>query len=140
MNTLEIEPTRSTPYVRLDAGSGRLDFSGDSYPEDASQFYQQIFSWIESFLNTKPALCKLVLDLNYLNSSSTKSIMILFDMLEEAHNDGQLIEVTWRYHEDNDVSHEIGLEFKEDYVFPITFESYSRPEGDREGSSGSRRA
>ena len=50
----------------------------------------------------------------YFNSSSSKILMNLFDMLNRAAIEGTPVTINWRYHEDNDVALECGEEFMED--------------------------
>lgn len=124
LEKFEIESTRSTPYVLLDPKSGELRLKGDSYPEDAARFFEPILSWVKEYLQKSKVPLVFHVDLNYINSSSTKCLLIFFDILEAAYNTGTKVEVYWHYNEENDVAQEIGEEFKEDYKLPFHFKSY----------------
>ncbi len=54
------------------------------------------------------------MEIIYFNSSSSKALMNLFDLFEEAAQSGKQIQINWRYHEENDTALECGEEFKED--------------------------
>lgn len=113
-----VEATRSTPYINLDIESGTAMLKGSSYPENASQFYQPFFDGMEQAIQEMgtgtPASFSLELEIIYLNSSSSKVFMMLFDMLDEAAAKGLQTSITWRYHPENESAHECGEEFKED--------------------------
>lgn len=131
MKSLDVPRTRCTPRVRLESESGRALFEGSSYPENASDFYQPVFDWFQDYLeamsadNAKPL--RLELELVYLNSSSSKILMTIFDLLEDAVARGADVRVLWRYHPENETAHECGEEFKEDFRhLPFSLEPVSR--------------
>lgn len=113
-----IPQTRSTPGVQLDPDAGFASIKGSSFPENASQFYQPVFDWIsrycEQLQNNSQKKLMLDLELVYINSSSSKIIMMLLEILEEAAQKGADVEVIWRYHPENETAFECGAEFKED--------------------------
>ena len=59
------------------------------------------------------------LDLIYLNTSSLKIIMTIFDIFDEAKSNKKDIVVNWFYDKDNDLALECGEEFKEGLSFPF---------------------
>ena len=115
MENLIIEATKSSPSIRLDAQTRVLEIAGESYPENASNFYTPVFAWIDLFLRQVSGTPVTVnITLHYFNSSSAKALMDLFDRLEKAQADGTPITVNWRYHEENDSAMECGEEYKEE--------------------------
>jgi len=115
MENLIIEPTKCTPAINFNKKNNILEIKGESYPENTSQFYEPVFEWIEQYfhsINIEPVIINI--EILYFNSSSSKVLMDLFDLCEEASNEGKSIEVNWRYHEENDMALEYGEEFKED--------------------------
>ena len=120
MNDLELAQTPSTPAVRMDHKEGRVFMAGDSYPENPFEFFQPIIDWIDTFLkeNTRPLAFDL--ELVYLNTSSIRAMMDIFDSLEEAHQNGRAINVLWSYDPENERVGELAEEFKEDCTFPFT--------------------
>lgn len=119
MNDLNIESTQSTPSIRTDRQAGVVSMRGDSYPENSFELFSPVMDWIEAYLRDGER--KLVLDLHllYLNTSSVKAMMDIFDMLEEAHRRGREVEVNWYYDEQNERVAELAEEFKEDCSFPF---------------------
>ncbi|MGM0593180.1 MAG: SiaC family regulatory phosphoprotein, partial [Pseudomonadota bacterium] len=54
------------------------------------------------------------------NSSASKGLMNIFDMLDEAAEEGRTVTVNWRSHPENEMAIEYGEEFEED-LENITF-------------------
>jgi hypothetical protein len=120
MEDLLIEATKSSPEVRFQAASGRLRLSGESYPENAAKFYTPVFAWLEEFLASGSGKVTMDIDVSYFNSSTSKALMNLLDMLQDAHAAGREVEVNWHYHEENETALECGEEFRED-LFDLPF-------------------
>ncbi|PKN43724.1 MAG: hypothetical protein CVU60_00680 [Deltaproteobacteria bacterium HGW-Deltaproteobacteria-18] len=120
MNNLEIHQTSSTPMVRADNEQGRVFMAGDSYPENPFEFFQPIIDWIDDFLKNDDRPLAFDLQLIYLNTSSIRAMMDIFDRLEESHLAGRPVSVDWCYDPDNERVGELAEEFKEDCTFPFT--------------------
>ena len=122
MEDLIIEPTQSSPEIRFNAKENRLYIQGKSYIENTAKFYGPVFSWLETYLNAaKSKAIEVTIELIYFNSSSFKVYMNVFDMLEEAVEDGENdITINWRYDEENEMALEYGEEFQED-LSAVTF-------------------
>ena len=121
MKTLSILGSQSTPTVTGDWEQGRLIMQGDSYPENSFEFFAQIIAWIERYLKTKEASAPLSLELRlvYLNTSSVKAMMDIFDLLEDAHKQGRPVSVNWYYDPRNERVVDLADEFREDCSFPF---------------------
>ncbi len=115
MDNLVIERTEATPDIYFNATTNILSIQGESYPENAAEFYAPIFKWLREFL-TYPSASTVVanIEIVYFNSSSSKALMNLFDLLDEACARGKPIVVNWIYDTDNESALEYGEEFKED--------------------------
>jgi len=119
MNDLTLDATQSTPAVTTHTESGTLEMRGDSYPENTWEFFTPVLSWIESYLAERDAPLRLDLYLLYLNTSSVKAMMDIFELLEEAHAGGRKVTVCWYYETENERIAELVEEFKEDCTFPF---------------------
>ncbi len=116
MENLHIEATKYTPYINLDAEKGLLSFSGKSYPENTFDFYQSTLEWLTNyFAQGTQKKTVIEMDIIYFNSSSSKLFFDLFDLLEEAHENGKDITVRWLYDAENENALEAGEDFKEDF-------------------------
>lgn len=121
MEKLNIPATKSSPEINFDAQTNILSITGESYPENTTQFYESMFKWLDKYIgNLQTQEVVLNIELIYFNSSSSKVLMDLFDTLEEASADNKNITVNWLYDEDNEASLEYGEEFAED-IESLTF-------------------
>ena len=125
MNDFSIPSSQSTPEVRSDWAAGQLFMAGDSYPENSFDMFQQVFDWIESYLAEGGKPLSLELRLLYLNTSSVKAMMDIFDLLEAAHQDGAPVQVNWYYDPQNERVAELAEEFKEDCTFTFNIISHN---------------
>lgn len=119
MDTLRIDSTQSTPAIFCDLQAGTVEMRGDSYPENSFGFFAPVMDWIEAYLRQTDRMLTLHLHLLYLNTSSVKAMMDIFDMLEEAHGKGRGVATNWYYDEQNERVAELAEEFKEDCTFPF---------------------
>ena len=119
MNTLEMTGTHSTPDVVCDPVHGTVTMRGDSYPENSFEFFQDIIGWIEQYLSSRSDALHLELHLVYMNTSSVKAMMDIFDMLEAAFEKGRNVSVQWFFDPENERVEELADEFREDCSFPF---------------------
>lgn len=117
MKALNIQGTQTTPEIIADWTLGRLSMQGDSYPENSFEFFGQVIDWIDAYLKQSEAPLRLELRLIYMNTSSVKAMMDIFDMLEEAHGTGRQVSVHWFYDPRNERVVDLAEEFKEDCSF-----------------------
>jgi hypothetical protein len=124
MNNLHIAPTKTTPGVVFDTKQRVLEFSGQSYPENAVEFYKGIHQALESYLaeNTEPLMVNFKLD--YFNTSSSKCVLDLMECLERHHQRNNNITITWYYVEDDEDMHDSGVDFSLDIKVPFNLAVY----------------
>jgi alpha-amylase/alpha-mannosidase (GH57 family) len=120
MNDLSILGSQSSPAIRSDYADGVLYMQGDSYPENSYELFGQVIEWIERYLAQSERPLRLELRLLYLNTSSIKAVMDIFDLLEAAHREGRQVAVNWHYDRRNERVVELAEEFQEDCTFPFT--------------------
>ena len=123
MNSLKIEGTQSTPSIHADPLAGIVEMRGDSYPENSFELFSPVMQWIEDHLREPGRALTLHLHLLYLNTSSVKAMMDIFDILQDAHREGRQVAVNWYYDEQNARVAELAEEFKEDCSFPFAIVS-----------------
>lgn len=116
MDSWKTLATKYTPEIYFDTTLNILGIKGESYPENITEFSSPLFSWLENYLeNLGQRNFTINIELIYFNSSSSKMLLDLFDLLEDEVNDNDKnIVVNWIYDIDNDSSQEYGEEFKED--------------------------
>lgn len=124
MDNLKVEKTKYTMGIDLNKDSGILEMAGSSYPENALDFFNPIINWIKDYIADikKPILMNI--KLNYLNTSSTKCILDIFEILEQYHKAGGDVKINWYYEKDDEDIKETGEELSEDFNFSIVFLPY----------------
>lgn len=119
MRMLDIAQSQSTPLISFDPREHVLKISGESYPENSFEFYAPVNAWVKEHLATENRL-RLDINVSYMNSSSTKCMLDLLDLLEEAHRKGGAIYIVWRYDSENPRSLDLAEEFKEEVTFTFS--------------------
>jgi len=115
MENIKIEATERSPQVDFDFSKNVFFLGGESYPEDVPSFFGPPISQLEEHLESQDgAKVEFNFELIYFNSSSAKVLMELFEMLDEAAENGNDVVVNWAYDEDDDNMEELGEEFGED--------------------------
>jgi hypothetical protein len=118
MDNLIIEKTISTPYINFNYNMRKLIISGESFPENAIKFYEQVINWIKEYLGkTDKEETEVDFEIIYFNSSTSKIFMMIFNLLDEEVEKGKNISINWIASEDNETAIECGEEFKEDLDF-----------------------
>lgn len=124
MKSLSIKGSQSTPTIECNADSGIMSMRGDSYPENSFEFFAEVITWVEQFIEQSSLALRLELNLIYMNTSSVKAMMDIFDMLEATFSKGRQVSVCWGYDPDNERVVELAEEFKEDCTFPFDIEPH----------------
>lgn len=119
MNDVTIPGDQSTPRISARWDEGLLSMAGDSYPENAFELFGPVIHWVESFLAKESRPLRLELSLLYLNTSSIRAVLDIFDLLQAAHDQGKAVTVRWQYDPRNERVLELAEEFAEDCSFPF---------------------
>ncbi|MBF0161824.1 MAG: DUF1987 domain-containing protein [Magnetococcales bacterium] len=116
MEDFVLAATQSSPEIQFFYAKNQLNFRGKSYIENTAHFYEPVFAWLTEYLaQAVGQTIEVRLFIVYFNSSSFKVFMNLFDMLDDAAENGKnSVTVHWFYDADDDMSQEYGEEFKED--------------------------
>jgi hypothetical protein len=125
MENILLERTTETPSVRMDAMLGLVELEGNSYPENAFEFYQQIFDWIDAYFAGGADRIRTVFRLNYFNTSSAKCMLNFMTLLQKYHGADKAVAVEWHYEEDDDDMLEIGKAFSVDFTMPFMLQPFT---------------
>ncbi|MGC9373604.1 MAG: DUF1987 domain-containing protein [Bacteroidales bacterium] len=111
MDNITLKSSPDTPYfpeVNFDADTGVCEISGESYMEETYKFYLPLVNWIKNYIKNTNNKIELVIKLIYLNTSSTKCILDMLDVLKEYQDKGGDVKVIWYYDiEDPDMVDEV---------------------------------
>jgi hypothetical protein len=110
MNDLRIEKTHNSPFVELNR-NGQMTIKGRSIPENGLIFYEPIFKWIEEYGHRPSPKTTLDIDLEYINTISSKCILDIFKGFEMVQKKGFEVKINWYYKEDDPDMLESGQEF-----------------------------
>lgn len=119
MEALFIKPTNDTPTIILDKEKNHFEISGKSLPEDVNSFYEPVFKWLEEYFTDPNPKTSLLFNLDYLNTASSKSLLSLFLILENAVAAGRDVEVVWEYVVDDEDMYDVGEEYSEIIKVPF---------------------
>ena len=126
MNNLTINAGKDTLSIYCDRETGVISMVGISYPQDAADFFNPVFDWLENYINEVRCTVTLNLYIDYLNTSSTKCLFDFIDRLEHYYKGGNDAQVNWYYEEHDEDIKETGLEFQEDMDLPFAVLAYSK--------------
>jgi len=116
MENLYIEGSQDNyyvPTVDFNAETGICTITGKSYLEDTTQFYLVLLEWLDRFFDEVNIPVQFNVMLSYYNTSSSRSILDIFDLLKIYEDDGGKVEVNWYC---RDVDMEVVQEEVEDYM------------------------
>jgi hypothetical protein len=86
------------PLVILNKTEHYYDFSGESYMEDPSEFYNQQYEKIHNyFANSYNGLFTVNFKVRYFNTSSAKCLLELLQIFNEYRVEGKNIIINWYY-------------------------------------------
>ena len=119
LRELTLAGTTSSPTMRCTLAPLCIFMQGDSYPENAFELFNPLLQWAETALESSEEPFLVELELIYLNTSSVRIMMDLFDTLEAAHQRGVAVAVNWYYDPRNERVVNLADEFREDCSFPF---------------------
>ncbi len=126
MENFYCEMTKDTPEINFNAEKGELFITGASYPENSIAFFEPVIDLINDYFKQYDKKLILNVKLSYFNTSSSKALLDIFDILDEKYNEGRDIEVNWHYRDDYETILENGEEFAEDLSFPFNLIEYGK--------------
>lgn len=119
MQSLYLDKTNRTPQIILDPQKDHFEIKGRSIPENSVDFYQPVMEWMDAYRQSPNKYTRLVVRLEYFNTSSSKCLVELLRKLEHIFLDGHEVELEWYYEEQDEDMRESGEDFKEILKIPI---------------------
>ncbi len=117
---LEIHSAQDTPSVMLNKVTGELKIEGRSIPHNAVSFYRPILEWVEDYINDPASHTNVEINLDYINTSSSKCLLEMFKKLEGLPS-GTTAEIVWYYEDGDDDMHEAGEDYELIVDIPFNF-------------------
>lgn len=119
LDDLYVKGGANTPTVSLHHGSGLLEISGMSMPEDPFLIYQPVLDWLEQYAQVPARRTVLSFRYQYYNTSTSKIVLLILHKLEDLYRAGHSVEVKWYYPSDNYDMEESGFEFSLGTILPF---------------------
>lgn len=123
MEALKIQATDETPLVVLDPEKNVFEFSGKSLPEDVTNFYTPILSWLTEYNKTPRPKTTVDFKLVYFNTASSKLILDILFQLEKIHQSGTEVLIRWYYEEADEDMKEAGEEYGDLVEVPFALDT-----------------
>lgn len=125
MESFKIEPSPRTPFVLLNPQSGVFEMKGKSIPENSTVFYKGMFEWLANYIESPAPKTTLNIQMDYFNTSSSKSVVDLFKKLESLHKSGKgEVEINWLHNEEDEDMQEAGEDYKSIIKIPFNIISF----------------
>lgn len=100
------------PTVHFNANTGICELSGESFLEDTVEFYKPLIEWLKKYTGEIKKPIAFIIKLTYFNTSTSRCILDILNILKDYEDDGGEVVVNWHYDEnDGDMEEDI-----EDYV------------------------
>ncbi len=112
MEPISFEGTPKTPTVNFNADTGIVEIKGRSIPENSIEFYKPLVDWLEEYKENAQPMTKVIIQLEYFNTSSSKCILDVFKKLEAVHKAKNPVEIHWYYEEDDEDMLEAGEDYE----------------------------
>jgi SiaC family regulatory phosphoprotein len=109
MEKLFYDTTPSTPKVLLDFDKGLIEIRGKSIPENAIKFFTPIINWVKEYENTPKDYTKVILQIDYFNTSSSKCIMQILKTIERVSMHYK-VDIDWIYRDED--MYDIGEDYQ----------------------------
>ena len=101
-----------TPSVNFNAKTGICELSGESFLADTDEFYKPLVDWLVEDTTRMKRPIAFIIKLTYFNTSTSRCILDLLNVLKDYEEAGGEVMVNWHYDEnDSDMEEDI-----EDYM------------------------
>ena len=108
MEKLVQKRTDMTPDIVLDKSEAIFSIKGSSRPENPHEYYQPVFEWFKDYFVQPNEKTILELQFDYFNTSTSKILLDLFELLENYSNNGTDVHIQWYYESDDEEMMEAG--------------------------------
>ncbi len=115
---INIPGTHKTPYLQFDNELGNLIIRGKSFSENSLEFYKPLIEKIKEYKKAPCALTVIDIKLEYINSSSSKSIQDIIREFESMKELSKII-VNWSYEVDDEDMLEAGEDYQSKTCLPF---------------------
>ena len=124
MKELIIEKTSSTPLVVFNPETGQLKIEGRSIPENPGEFFETLINWLKFYFDAPAPYTQMDLNLEYVNSGSSKYLLGIFRLIKKKHDEGKKSIINWYYEEDDEAILSLGEHYRSTVKIPFNLIEY----------------
>jgi hypothetical protein len=127
MENFYIPGSEYIPEVNLNAETGILSFSGESYHEYTLEFFEPIFEWLKQYTAEGGKTIELNFRMTYFNTSSSRRFLEIMNLLHNYQSSkAGKVTVNWYYQKEDVDMQESGEEYRDDVKLPFHLISYEK--------------
>lgn len=130
MEILNIQGTSNTPHIVLNHTNHKLQFSGESRPDNVREFFEPVYKWLNEYKNVVFYLAgqsasginiTVEFKMEYFNSSSVRVFNEILTELKKFTSESDKVRITinWHYEEGDEDNKEAGEEFADLIKMPV---------------------
>jgi len=116
-----IDKTSDCPYVNFNE-DGLLEVEGRSISEDVFSFWQPLIDWVKNYVRKPAEVTRAIFFLEYSNSSTNKYLSEMMKLLDKCADDGNKVEITWKYEEDDESILVLGQDLESLIKLPLDYQ------------------
>jgi len=120
MHDLIIESTTQTPFIHFQS-NGQLEIVGKSIMDAPDDFWTNVKIWFTDYLLRPAPITCFKIQIDYLNTSSSKELLHLLYLLNDLANRGFQAKVAWSFHEGDRDMQEVGKDYEHMVQVPFEF-------------------
>lgn len=118
MEKLFIEEGKSSPLVSLNPETGVFEIRGNSFLDNAYEFYNPIIEWMKKYIQQPNSETNIIFDISYINTSSQRMVFDFLKKANQLHKNGNKVFVQWLYDEIDDDLRDVGNDLLSFMEFP----------------------
>ena len=115
------EELKNCPGIVYYPDSDTLELVGRSIPENPELIFKRLDEWITLHFDKNSGL-KVSIQLEYINSGSSKYLYEILKKLTGYIKSGKLVEIKWLYEEDDEAMLELGEHYRDSAGIPLKIE------------------
>jgi hypothetical protein len=119
MTDFIFNPRTNYPFILTNSIEGSVLISGVSIPDNPTQFYLPLLSWVDDYLSNQSDILTVNFELQYFGMTSSKSFFDLFQIIQKHYKAGKKIAINWYYYPYDDDIKEDGEEYKAFFDLPF---------------------
>ncbi len=116
MTDLFITASANSPFVHF-RKTGEMEMSGKIILDQNTEFWSQLFSWIDDYKNVLSSKTTVNLQIDYLNTSSLKELNKFLILITSLKSENSELNIFWHYNESDIYMKEIGFELSKQSGF-----------------------